>query len=244
MRSFARPAGLILLLAGLGSCGGGPGGTTGPVGTKLVFGPLQDNIVINTLFSPPITVEVHDDNGAVVTGSTASILLYIRRVDPQPLSGTVSLRASHGVATFTDLIIDSLGTYQIVARSSGLDSAVSTPITSNPQPPPPRTVEVLIGGTGGAVKFTSGHNGSINPAVDTIGEGGRVTWTWSGGTHGVASVGDPQFTSSVTDSVIDHTYIFTFNNAGSFFYNCLVHGAAMSGKVLVVPVPSAAPGNR
>src|SRR2546425_9050435 len=31
---------------------------------------------------------------------------------------------------------------------------------------------------GAAIQFVSGHNGSHNPAVDTIAIGGTVTWTW------------------------------------------------------------------
>jgi len=243
MRSIARPAGLTLLLAGLGSCGGGPGGTTGPVGTKLVFGTVQDSVSVNTAFSPPITVEVHDANGAVVTGSSAHILLYIRPVDPQPLSGTLSLQADRGIATFSDLIIDSVGTYQIVAKSGGLDSAVSIPITSHPPPPPPSTIEITVSGVGAQVQFRSIQNHSLNPAVDTLLQGGTAHWIWAGGTHGVHSTGDPTFQDSDTSSVVTHEYVFTFNNPGSFFYQCLIHGAAMTGKILVVPPVTTAPGS-
>jgi plastocyanin len=239
MNSIARSAGLILL-AGLVGCGGGPGAPKGPVGASLAFRPVQAEIAINTPFVPPITVEVHDVNGAVVDGSSANILLYIRKVSPQPLSGTLSLRADHGVATFADLVIDSVGTYQIVAKSSGLDRAVSTPVTSDPPSPPPGAAEVTVGGAAGAVKFTSG-NGSSNPAVDTLAVNGTVTWTWAGGTHGVKSVGDPQFVSSDTSSVLRHEYTFTFTHAGSYFYNCIVHRAAMSGKIVVVTPPPVAP---
>src|SRR5690349_6911 len=45
----------------------------------------------------------------------------------------------------------------------------------------------------------SGHNGSINPAVDTVAVGGSVTWTsTSTGSvpHGIQSLGNPVFRNS------------------------------------------------
>src|SRR2546425_9575668 len=43
---------------------------------------------------------------------------------------------------------------------------------------------------GAAIQFVSGHNGSHNPAVDTIAVGGTVTWTW--GANSGAYGGDAQ----------------------------------------------------
>jgi len=34
-------------------------------------------------------------------------------------------------------------------------------------------------GDNGAIAFTSAHNGSSNPAADTVAIGGTVTWTWT-----------------------------------------------------------------
>jgi len=34
---------------------------------------------------------------------------------------------------------------------------------------------------GSGIQFVSGHNGSMNPAVDTVAVGSTVTWTWRGG---------------------------------------------------------------
>ena len=40
--------------------------------------------------------------------------------------------------------------------------------------------------------FRSAHNGSQNPAVDTIAAGGSVTWTWNAaGSHSIQSTGTP-----------------------------------------------------
>jgi len=79
--------------------------------------------------------------------------------------------------------------------------------------------------------FTSSRNGTSNPAVDTIAAGGTVTWTWAGGSHGVESTGSPSFTNSTVKT--SGTYAFTFNTPGTYTYDCLVHGALMTGRVVV-----------
>ena len=100
------------------------------------------------------------------------------------------------------------------------------------------------GGGGGAVGtvtvgnifFQSGHNGTKNPAVDTVAAGTTVTWTWTGtgGTsHSVLSAGSPSFTSSSTLTGSGMTYAFTFTAPGTYQYHCAVHGTAMSGTIVV-----------
>jgi plastocyanin len=80
--------------------------------------------------------------------------------------------------------------------------------------------------------FKSSRNNSQNPAVDTIAVGGTVTWTWVGAaSHSVQSLGSPSFTSSTIKT--SGTYAFTFNTAGTYTYDCAVHGASMTGIVIV-----------
>ena len=82
--------------------------------------------------------------------------------------------------------------------------------------------------------FRSGHDGSQNPAVNTIAVGGTVTWTWSAtGAHSIQSTGSPSFTSSAIMSGSNSTYAVTFNTPGTYTYDCAVHGAAMSGRIVV-----------
>jgi plastocyanin len=89
---------------------------------------------------------------------------------------------------------------------------------------------------GSGIQFVSRHNGSVNPAVDTIAVGETVTWTWSGNLpHNVRSVGAPSFTSSPTLTGTG-TYSVTFATPGVYQYDCVVHGAAMTGTVVVTGV--------
>ncbi len=93
-------------------------------------------------------------------------------------------------------------------------------------------VAVIVGN----IFMQSKHNGSVNPAVDTVAVGGSVTWTWTntGNTpHGIQSLGSPSFPTGTVLAGDGNTYRVTFNTAGTYQYDCLVHGTMMPGRVVV-----------
>jgi plastocyanin len=86
---------------------------------------------------------------------------------------------------------------------------------------------------GSGIQFVSGHNGSTNPAVDTIPVGTAVTWTWTGSLpHGVESIGTLRFASSDIRTG-SGTHVVTFATPGTYQYDCAVHGQAMRGTLVV-----------
>ena len=96
----------------------------------------------------------------------------------------------------------------------------------------PLTAAVTVGN----IFFKSGHNGSANPAVDTVAVGGTITWTWtSSGSvpHSIQSLGSPSFTSSAVETGDGSTYQVTFSTAGTYQYDCGVHGTMMTGTIVV-----------
>lgn len=104
-----------------------------------------------------------------------------------------------------------------------------TPPPPPPPPPPANTVRVT--------------NNTFTPGDLTVPAGTTVTWSWdtcSGGgdpygggetcvSHSVA-MDDGSFSSS-TQSAGSFTHQFA--TAGTYTYHCAVHGAAMSGKIIV-----------
>ena len=91
--------------------------------------------------------------------------------------------------------------------------------------------------TAGNNFFRSDRNGSANSAVDTVGVGATVTWTWANTgmvPHNVESVGAPSFTSGGLETGDGSTYAVTFTAPGSYRYNCAIHGDLMSGVVVVL----------
>jgi plastocyanin len=49
----------------------------------------------------------------------------------------------------------------------------------------------------------------------------------------VQSTGAPSFTSSAVSSTAGNLFVLTFGSAGTYQYNCAVHGASMTGRVVV-----------
>jgi plastocyanin len=91
-------------------------------------------------------------------------------------------------------------------------------------------------GNNGQIVFISAHNGTTNPAVDTVATGGTVTWTWTnaqGISHSVQSRGSTAFASSAIMSANGQTYAVTFPAPGVYQYDGAVHGAVMSGTIVV-----------
>lgn len=116
------------------------------------------------------------------------------------------------------------------AAASAACSSSSTGPSSGGGGGAPGTVTV------GNIFFPSGHNGTKNPALDTVAVGTTVTWTWTntGATpHSVLSEGMPSFTSSSTQTGNGKTYSLTFTSAGTYEYDCAVHGEAMTGTIVV-----------
>jgi hypothetical protein len=94
---------------------------------------------------------------------------------------------------------------------------------------PPSSISVDVGN----IFYRSVHNGSVNPALDTVAVGGTVTWTWTqAGAHGVRFE-DPGIPASAELSESGSVFGTTFPTAGTFTYDCTVHGPGMAGTIVV-----------
>ncbi|MFN0097452.1 MAG: plastocyanin/azurin family copper-binding protein [Gemmatimonadaceae bacterium] len=84
--------------------------------------------------------------------------------------------------------------------------------------PDPTDLEVRVG------------NNFFSPATRSIDVGETVTWTWNMGsvTHNVTFTGGP-----ASPNQSSGTFQRTFSSAGTFNYQCTIHGASMSGSVIV-----------
>ncbi len=95
--------------------------------TKLGYSQQPTAVVAGTAISPAVLVAVQDASGNTVTSSSATVTVAIS-TNPGggTLSGTLSMNADNGVATFADLSINKSGTsYKITAASPGLTNGVS-----------------------------------------------------------------------------------------------------------------------
>jgi frataxin-like iron-binding protein CyaY len=146
----------------------GDGFTSGPssgitmstgAATQLVFGTQPSNTAAGSSITPAVTVSVEDANGNVVTSATTSITIAIgTNPGGGTLSGTTPVSAVSGVATFSNLSINKVGTgYTLTAAGGGYTGATSS------------TFNITAGGATQLVFGTQPSNtaagSSITPAV-------------------------------------------------------------------------------
>lgn len=119
---------------------------------KLGFSTQPGGGVSNTAWAQQPVVEVQDSSGNRVTSSTASITLALT-AGTGALTGTVTATAVAGLATFSGLRVDLVGTNKVLtASSSGLTSGASNNFTITP-------------GTANKLGFTTQPGGGIAGAV-------------------------------------------------------------------------------
>jgi hypothetical protein len=124
--------------------------------TKVVYTQQPTAVVAGSAISPAVVVTVQDSVGNTVTSSSATIAVAIgTNPGAGTLSGTVSVAATNGDATFSNLSINKVGTgYTLVASSTGLTSATSS------------TFNVTVGAAA-KVAYTQQPNGGAANAVWT-----------------------------------------------------------------------------
>ena len=133
----------------------------------LVFSVAPSTAVNNSVITPPVEVSIVDGFGNVVTAAVDNIDLAI---DNNPstgvLGGTTTVAAGGGIATFSDLTIDQVGSgYTLLASATGLNSATSASfnITSS------SGVITWVNASGG--NWSTGSNwssGTAPTALDTV----------------------------------------------------------------------------
>jgi hypothetical protein len=103
--------------------------TTFGVATKLSIGQQPTNAIAGASVNPAVTVQIQDANGNIVTSDNATSVSFALGNNPGggTLSGSLSVTANSGTATFSDLSINKAGTgYTLVATSvPALTSATS-----------------------------------------------------------------------------------------------------------------------
>ncbi len=107
------------------------------------------------------------------------------------------------------------------------------PVAATPTPTPPAAVHNVEVGSGGGNVFRDSQSGN---STTTVRAGETVTWNFVNGIHSTTSgnccAGDGIWNSGTKSS---GTFTHTFASAGTFPYFCSVHGAMMTGTVVVNP---------
>ncbi len=114
-----------------------------PTATKLGFNVQPSAVGVNTSISPAVKVEIQDASGARVTGSTANVTIA-KLTGSGTLTGTLTVAAVAGLATFSDLKLDAADTYTLRATSSGLTQADSSSFVVSAAPIDLNTITTLL----------------------------------------------------------------------------------------------------
>ena len=132
---------LALVLCGLAVAGcdsraeGGLIGVQRP-GTRLVFQTQPSNVQVGAAITPVVQVQVQNDDGQVVSNSSAEITVTLVAGTGAPgalLTGGEPQAASNGIVNFGNLRINTAGTgYQLLASSSGMTSVTSLAFNVTP----------------------------------------------------------------------------------------------------------------
>jgi plastocyanin len=176
----------------------------------------------NSALANPLKVKVADTYGNGVSGVSVTWLgMGGAMVNP-----TSSMSDATGIAQTAATVGATPGADSVTATSNGL---TGSPVKFHAAASTlPASASVSVGDN----FFKSARNATQNAAVDTIAAGGTVTWTWVGAiSHSVQSTGSPSFTSSTIKT--SGTYPFTFTTPGTYNYDCVVHGTAMTGTIVV-----------
>lgn len=144
---------------GLTAAASAPFSISAGAATKLVFTVQPTSTVAGTAITPGVQVAVEDSLGNTATTATPSITVAIGS-NPAGgiLSGTTSVVAASGVATFSALKINAAGVaYTLTASAAGL--TVGTSAAFNVTPGSPAKLVFLVGPNSAAV------GAAIAPAV-------------------------------------------------------------------------------
>ena len=199
-------------------------GTAGPATQIAVSSGDAQRALLNTAFGSPLAVKISDQFGNGVAGDTVTWASVLGLTVAAPLK---TASGASGLAQTSLTAGGTAGTDTITATATGL---TGSPVRFTAAVTAATLTDSVTVGSG--ITFTSRRNGTSNPAVDTIAVGGTMTWVWAGGTHGIQSTGSPAFTGQST-SQTSGTFAVTFSAAGTYTYDCLVHGNLMTGRIVV-----------
>jgi len=222
--TLTRTAGATAATAAVSGATGSPVGftasaTAGPAAQLTLAGGHNQTAEPGTALGLPLQVRAADQFGNIVAGVQVDWAVTAGGGSIAPPSSTTS---ATGIAASAFTLGPAEGPNAAQATSAGL---AGSPVIFA------ATGAVAVPGTGVEVS-----NNEFTPAVRTVPTGTTVVWTWTGTgavEHSVQSTGTPSFPSSAIISGSGQTYSHQFDVAGIYTYQCAVHGAAMSGTIVV-----------
>jgi hypothetical protein len=105
---------------------------------SVLAGPQASTTAGEAITTPDgsaLQVAIEDINGNRIEDATQAVSVRLSRAKGATLSGTLSQAAVNGVASFADLSVDRAGGYSLTATATGLEEAITAPLTIEVGPP-------------------------------------------------------------------------------------------------------------
>ena len=119
---------VLVFLLFLSGCGSSGNTVTIGLPAKLAFTVQPSNVAAGSSITPAVQVTIQDASGNTVTTATNQVTIAIgTNPSSGTLSGTTPVTAVAGVATFSNLSVNNVGTgYTLTASATGLTGAASS----------------------------------------------------------------------------------------------------------------------
>ena len=189
------------------------------------FGVQPSDVVAGAAISPAITVELLDAQGNIATGAAPQVSLSLgNNPGGATLSGTTTVAAVAGVATFTGLNLNAVGAgYTLVAASAGLPVVASAGFTVTAGAPATLSFITQPGSTVAGASISPAvqldlrdaqGNLVTTPTQVTISLGNNPGGATLGGTLTVSTVGGVATFEGLTMDVVGAGYTLSAAAAG------------------------------
>jgi plastocyanin len=195
------------------ACGGGGNGGTNPppppqVLDRIVVSP--GTFTIETGETQQLTATARDAQGGTIVGASG----YTYQ------SGNTTIASVNGSGLVTGVAAGQ-STITISLTRDGVTKTTSAAATIQTPGPAPATAEVA-----------AGNDNTFTPNRVVVAIGGTVTWTFGSVQHNVQFRGAAGAPANIPNSTPNQVVARTFQNAGTFDYDCTLH-SGMNGRVVV-----------
>src|SRR5205807_381290 len=240
--------GYTLTATGAGSTTSAAFNITPATATALVFSVEPTNTVAGAAITPAVQITAQDGNGNTATGFTGNITVAIgTNPSSGTLAGTLTHAAVSGVATFSGLSIDKVGTgYTLTATGAGSTTSAAFNITAGSATQLVFSVQPSTTTAGAAItpavevtaqdasgNTATGFTGDITVAIGTNPSSGTLAGTL---TH--AAVAGVATFSGLSIDKVGTGYTLTATGAGSTPCTALIRSAGSATQLVFSVEPS------
>jgi hypothetical protein len=209
--------------------------------TQLIYSVQPVNTALNSPVTPAVQVALEDANGNIVTSATNAVTLVLRSNPGQStLSGTTTVNAVNGIATFSDLSLNNIANgYTLYATSGTLAPALSN--TFNITPP-----QITMTVQSALVGINSTLNGTVS--VPQVSQTGGVTISLSSSTPANVTISPASVNIAQGQNSAAFTYTgvaagsSTLSGSATNYQTGTVQATGTAAQVSLGTIPPVAPG--